>query len=86
MKPKCTAGYSSEMGAVDWTDMLLSYVQCICKSVKCYKKLALHILNTALLNASAFCLMQNEKGMSLPDFQMTNPMHKCVCFWPVAKR
>lgn len=23
--------YSFEMGAVDWTDVLLSYVQCICK-------------------------------------------------------
>jgi hypothetical protein len=50
--------------------MLLSYVQCIHKSVKWYNKLALHILNTALLSAHALCLMQNEKGMSLPGFQM----------------
>jgi hypothetical protein len=40
-------------------------------SLKWYKKLALHILNIALLSAHARYLMQNEKGMSLPDFQMS---------------
>jgi hypothetical protein len=34
MKPKCIVDYSCKMGAVDRTDMLLSSVQCIRKSVK----------------------------------------------------
>jgi hypothetical protein len=71
MKSKCTVGYSFEMFAVDRTDMPLRCVQCICKSVKWYKKLALHILNIALLNAHALYLMQNEKGISLPDSEMS---------------
>jgi hypothetical protein len=53
MKLKYIMDYSCKIGAVGWTDMLLSYVQCICKSVKWYKKLALHILNIALLRAHA---------------------------------
>jgi hypothetical protein len=71
MKVKHTVVQSCKMGSVDWTDMLLSYVQYIHKSVNWYKKLALHILNVALLSAPALYLMQNEKGMSLPDFQMS---------------
>jgi hypothetical protein len=59
------------MGSVDQTDMLLSYVQCICKSVKWYKKLALPIMNVALLSAHAFYLMHNQKGTLFPDFQMS---------------
>jgi hypothetical protein len=37
--------------------------------VKWYKKLALHILDIALL--SALYLIQNEEGMLLPGFQMS---------------
>jgi hypothetical protein len=33
LKLKCIVDYSYKMGAVDQTDMLLSYVQCIQKSV-----------------------------------------------------
>jgi hypothetical protein len=33
--------------------------------------MALHILDIALLNAHALYLMQTEKGMPLPDFQMS---------------
>jgi hypothetical protein len=53
------------------TDMCLSCVKCIHKSVKWYKKLALQIFDIALLSAHALYLMQNERGMSFPDFQMS---------------
>jgi hypothetical protein len=39
--------------------------------VKWYKKLALYIINVVLLSACAPYLIQNEKGMSLHDFQMS---------------
>jgi hypothetical protein len=71
MKPKYAVNYSFETGAVDWTDMLLSYVQHIFKSVKWHKKLTLHIQNIALVSAHVLYLMQNEKGKSLLDFQMS---------------
>jgi hypothetical protein len=51
--------------------MLLSCVQCICKSEKWYKKLALHIPDVALPSGHALYLMRNERGMSLPHFQMS---------------
>jgi hypothetical protein len=40
-------------------------------SLKWYKILALHILYVALLIAHALFQTQNEKGMSLSDFQMS---------------
>jgi hypothetical protein len=67
MKPKCIVDYIRKMGATDQTDMLL----CIRKSVKWYKKMALHVLNVALLSALALCLMQNEKDTLLPHYQMS---------------
>jgi hypothetical protein len=70
-KLKCIVDYSCKMGGVDQTDMLLSYVQCIHKSVKWYKKLALHIMNVALLSTHALYLMHNQKGTLFPDFQMS---------------
>jgi hypothetical protein len=59
------------MGTADESDMLLNYVQYIRKSVKWYKKLAIHILDTALPTEHALYLMHNEKNISLPDFQMS---------------
>jgi hypothetical protein len=70
MKLLYIVNYSHKIGATDQINMLLSYVQCIHKSVKWYKKLALHILNVALLSVHALYLMQNEKGMLFPDYQM----------------
>jgi hypothetical protein len=40
LKSKCIVDYSCKIGAVDGTNMLLSYVHCTHKSVKWYKKLA----------------------------------------------
>jgi hypothetical protein len=55
----------NKMGAVGLTAMLLSYVHCICKSV------ALCILDVALHNSHALHIMQNEKSMPLPDFELS---------------
>jgi hypothetical protein len=41
------------------------------KTITKHKKLALHKLDVALLNGHALYLMHNEKGISLPDFQMS---------------
>jgi hypothetical protein len=68
MKPKLIVDYSCKLGTVDGSDMVLSYVQFIRKSVKRYKKMAPDI---ALPNGHALYLMNNEKGISLPDFQMS---------------
>jgi hypothetical protein len=44
--------------------------------------LALHIFGAALLNTHALYLMQNEKGMSLPDFKWVSS----ECFWKMIKK
>ncbi|KAJ8968637.1 hypothetical protein NQ314_002197 [Rhamnusium bicolor] len=51
IKPSCIIDYNENMGAVDKTDMLLSSVESVRKTVKWYKKLFFHILDLAVLNS-----------------------------------
>lgn len=51
LKPKCVTNYNKNMGAVDKSDMLLSYNDCTRKTVKWYTKLFFHLLDIAVLNA-----------------------------------
>jgi hypothetical protein len=55
-KPQCVTDYNEKMGAVDHSDMMLSSVECIRKTIKWYKKLFFHTVNLCLLNAHAFYL------------------------------
>jgi len=45
MKPKCVKEYNENMGSVDKTDMLLSSVECVRKTIKWYKKIYFHLID-----------------------------------------
>jgi hypothetical protein len=64
MKPECIINYSLNMGSVDNADMMISSVQSIRKTIKWYKKLALHIFDMYLLNA--FYLYRAVKKIPCP--------------------
>lgn len=51
MKPECIIDYNKNMGTVDTTDMMLSQLHCIRKTIKWYKKLFFHIIDMHILNA-----------------------------------
>lgn len=50
-KPKCIVDYNKYMGGVDCTDQLLQPFQVARKSMKWYKKLALHLVQLSMLNS-----------------------------------
>ena len=50
MIPACEKDYNNHMGAVDKTDMLLSSVECVRKTVKWYKKLFFHFMDLSLIH------------------------------------
>jgi len=51
LKPECVISYNANMGAIDKTDMLLSSIECVRRTMKWYKKLFFHIIDMSLLNA-----------------------------------
>lgn len=51
LKPKCIVSYNENMGAVDISDMLISYNDCTRKTIKWYSKLFFHFLDISVLNA-----------------------------------
>ena len=50
-KTKCVSNYNHYMGAVDKTDMMLSSIELVRKSIKWYKKFFFHMVDLGLLNA-----------------------------------
>lgn len=62
-KPKCISDYSKYMGGVDCTDQLLQPYEIARKSLKWYKKLAIHFLLLAMLNS--FLLFKKDGGRKL---------------------
>lgn len=59
-KPKCISDYNKYMGGVDRTDQLLQPYEIATKSLKWYKKLAIHFLQLAMLNS--FLLYKKDGG------------------------
>jgi hypothetical protein len=53
VNPSCVIGYNKNMGAVDRTDMVISSIECVRKSLKWYRKFFLHLLDITLLNPHA---------------------------------
>ncbi|KAK2562670.1 PiggyBac transposable element-derived protein 4 [Acropora cervicornis] len=67
-KPKCIVDYNHHMGGVDRTDPLLEPFKVARKSMKWYKKLAMHLIQLSLLNS--FLLYKKDGGRKpLLDFQ-----------------
>lgn len=67
MKPKCIKEYNENMGSVDKTDMLLSSVECVRKTIKWYKKIFFHLIDLSLLNA--YSLYKTVTGNHIPIAQ-----------------
>ncbi|UYV76718.1 hypothetical protein LAZ67_14001866 [Cordylochernes scorpioides] len=69
-KPSAVIDYNQKMGTVDQTDMLLSSIGCLRKSLKWYKKLFFHFIDTSLLNAYSLYLVNTGKRPSLAEFHI----------------
>lgn len=70
LKPECVVNYNANMGAIDKTDMLLSSIECVRRTMKWYKKLFFHIVDMSLLNAYSAYKTVTGKHISLADFQL----------------
>lgn len=64
LKPTCILDYNKNMGSVDRTDMVISSIESVRKTVKWYKKLFFHVLDLAVLNAHS--LHTTVTGTKLP--------------------
>jgi len=69
-KPDCIIKYNESMGSVDKTDMLLSSVECVCKTIKWYKKVYFHLIDMSLLNVYSSYKQVTGKNPLLADFQL----------------
>lgn len=69
-KPLCIVKYNENMGAIDRSDMMMSSIDSMRKSIKWYKKLFIHTLDICLLNAHAMHSTRNPIRLPLAQFQL----------------
>lgn len=69
-KPECILDYNEHMGSVDKSDLLLSSVESVRKTVKWYKKLFFHLVDLSLLNSHVLYKTVTGKNISILDFQL----------------
>lgn len=69
-KPLCVIDYNDKMGAVDRSDMLVSSIDSMRKSIKWYKKLFFHLVDLCILNSHALFLTQNDHRIPLATFHL----------------
>jgi hypothetical protein len=69
-KPQCVTDYNEKMGDVDRSDMMLSSVECVRKTIKWYKKLFFHTVDLCVLNAHALYLTKTGNRVPLAKFQL----------------
>jgi len=69
LKPVAVMHYNESMGPIDKTDMLLSSVECVRRTIKWYKKLFFHLIDLSLLNAYSAYKTCTGLKISLADFQ-----------------
>ncbi|XP_067113917.1 piggyBac transposable element-derived protein 4-like [Osmerus mordax] len=70
IKPTCVVEYNKKMGAVDKSDMLNSFVECIRKTTKWYKKIFFHLIDTAVLNSYIVHRKLSGKVIPYRDFRI----------------
>lgn len=70
IKPSCVLDYNKSMGTVDKTDMMLSSVKCIRKTIKWYKKFFFHVIDLCVLNAKTMFEIKKEKTLPLAKFHL----------------
>lgn len=69
-KPECVLKYNQSMGSVDKTDMLLSSIECVRKTIKWYKKVYFHLIDLSLLNSYSVYSTITGKKIPLAQFQL----------------
>ena len=70
MKPNIIKDYNQYMSGVDRAEQMVSYYDCLRKTIRWYKKVALHLFDTFLFNA--YCLNSKygvDKTISLLKFR-----------------
>ncbi|CAF1349211.1 unnamed protein product [Didymodactylos carnosus] len=70
VKPRCIVDYNSNMGAVDNTDMQVSFSECVRKTIKWNKKLFFHIMDMTLLNAYIMYKEKTGKRLKFLDYRL----------------
>ena len=60
-KPECIVSFNKNMGAVDKTDMQISFTECTRKTRKWYRKLFFHIMDLCLYNAYVLYKVNTDK-------------------------
>ena len=70
MKPETVIEYSKNMGAVDRSDSMISFVKSIRKTMWWYKKVFFHIVDLCMLNAYYTYKETTGKQVSLGSFQL----------------
>ena len=68
-KPECIVRYDENMGFVDKTDMQISFVESIRKTVKCYKKFFFHLLDLSTLNAYMLFNVKHKENIQFGEFR-----------------
>lgn len=69
-KPTCVMKYNECMGSIDKTDMLLSSVECVRKTLKWYKKIFFHLIDLSLLNSHIMYKTVTGENIPLAKFQL----------------
>lgn len=70
-KPRLVLEYNKYMGGVDRSDQMLNYYSCEHKTLRWYKKLAIHLFQIMLTNSYFLYNKYEEKKMNLYDFRMS---------------
>ncbi|KAJ8945520.1 hypothetical protein NQ314_009195, partial [Rhamnusium bicolor] len=69
-KPLCVVKYNKRMGAADKSDMMISSIECVRKSMKWYKKVFMHTLHICLLNSHAMFIIRHTTLIPIAKFQL----------------
>ncbi|CAF1289214.1 unnamed protein product [Adineta ricciae] len=69
-KPESVKDYIENMSAVDRSDMQISYVECVRKTVKWYKKLFFHLLDISILNSHILYKQKTGRTIHSCDFRL----------------
>lgn len=77
MKPECVVDYSKHMGSVDRTDMMMSSLTIMRKTIKWHKKLGLHIFDMHMLNSFFIHNQVKLTKLNLATFQL-NVVRQCI--------
>lgn len=70
IKPQCVIQYNKWMGAVDRSDMMITSIECVRKSLKWYRKSFFHLLDITILNLQTLYNVKTGNNISLSDYHL----------------